>query len=217
MFFYLQIIIFNLKLNLTLGSLFHLLFSYKKTCSWLRFSFSMFFLDCAGLGKRQIQPFADVLQNRWSSKFRKACNFIKKRLKHKLFPGEYCKIFKNVFNKIPLVAASEKSFREFSSHNHTCLKQRERKKLKQRFWILLKDFVPVCLQAPFNDRGVATGRGGGGRGSYPPFNFRTKQGPTGSVSNIKYVAFYGCSELYGPEISLYITSSGQFTAVFHFF
>ena len=131
----------------------------------------MFFLDCEGLGKRQIQPFADVLQNRWSSKFRKACNFIKKRLKHKLFPGEYCKIFKNVFNKIPLVAASEKSFREFSSHNHTCLKQRERKKLKQRFWILLKDFVPVCLQAPFNDRGVATGRGGGGQGVIPPHQF----------------------------------------------
>ena len=128
----------------------------------------MFFLDCEGLGKRQIQPFADVLQNRWSSKFRKACNFIKKRLKHKLFPGEYCKIFKNVFNKIPLVAASEKSFREFSSHNHTCLKQRERKKLKQKFWILLKDFVPVCLQAPFNDRGVATGRGGGAGGHTPP-------------------------------------------------
>ena len=33
------------------------------------------------------------------------------------------------------------------------------------------------------------------------FNFRTKQGPTVSVSNIRCIVFTGVQKLYGPEIS----------------
>ena len=75
----------------------------------------------------QKQPFADVLQNKCSWKFRKfhrktpvlkslfnkvaalkACNFIKKRLQHKCFPVNIAKFFKNsLFYRKPLVAASK--------------------------------------------------------------------------------------------------------------
>ena len=51
------------------------------------------------------------------------------------------------------------------------------------------------------------------------FNFRTKQGPTVSVSNIRVIAFYGCSEIIRtrnfPICAVLIF--GQFTAAFHFF
>ena len=46
------------------------------------------------------------------------------------------------------------------------------------------------------------------------FNFRTKQGPKISVSNIRDIAFYGCSEIIRTRIftsfTMYITIFGQF-------
>ena len=65
------------------------------------------------------------------------------------------------------------------------------------------------------------GRGGSRGAMTPHFNFRTKQGPTISVSKIKHIAFYGCSEIIWTKnftiLTAYATSYGQFTAAFHFF
>ena len=64
---------------------------------------------------------------------------------------------------------------------------------------------------------------GGPGGPCPPshFNFRTKQGPTVSVSNITDIAFYRCSEIIRignfTIFTEYATMFGQFTAAFHFF
>ena len=68
-------------------------------------------------------------------------------------------------------------------------------------------------------RSVATG---GARGPWPPhFNFRTKQGPTVSVSNIRDIAFYSCSEILRIRnftiFTVYATIFGKFTTVFYFF
>ena len=45
------------------------------------------------------------------------------------------------------------------------------------------------------------------------FNFRTKQGPTVSVSNIRDIAFYGCSEIMRTRnftiFTVYAKISGQ--------
>ena len=53
------------------------------------------------------------------------------------------------------------------------------------------------------------------------FNFRTKQGPKISFSNIKNIAFYGCSEIIRarnlPILNVYPTIFGQLMAAFHFF
>ena len=59
-------------------------------------------------------------------------------------------------------------------------------------------------------------------GGWPPhFNFRTKQGPTVSVSNIRDIAFYGCSVIIRTRnftiFTVYTTIFRQFTAVSHFF
>ena len=65
----------------------------------------------------------------------------------------------------------------------------------------------------------------GGQGDMSPlpphFNFRTKQGPKVSVSNIKDIAFYGCSEIMRTRnftvFTVYATIFGQFMVDFHFF
>ena len=71
-------------------------------------------------------------------------------------------------------------------------------------------------------RGVATGRA---MGAMPPpplpnFNFRTKQGPKISVSNIRDIAFYGCSEIIQIRnftvFIVYATGFGQFMTAFDF-
>ena len=54
-------------------------------------------------------------------------------------------------------------------------------------------------------RGIATGDegmvGGGGKVAIAPnFNFRTKQDPNISVSNIRDIAFTAIQESYGPKI-----------------
>ena len=69
-------------------------------------------------------------------------------------------------------------------------------------------------------RGVATG-GCQGRGHAPPyFNFRTKQGPVVSVSNIRDIVIYRFSEIIRTGnftiFIVYTTIFGQFTAAFHF-
>ena len=55
----------------------------------------------------------------------------------------------------------------------------------------------------------------------PHFNFRTKQGPKVSVSNIRDIAFYGCSEIIRTRnftiFTIYATTFGEFTAAFYFF
>ena len=74
-------------------------------------------------------------------------------------------------------------------------------------------------------RGIVTG---GARGAMPPppphplhFNFWTKQGPKISVSRIRDIGFYGCSEIIRTRnlaiFTLYATSFRQFMAVFRFF
>ena len=65
--------------------------------------------------------------------------------------------------------------------------------------------------------------GGGRQGgmNLPHFNFQIKQGPTVSVSNIRDIAFYGCSEIIQTRnvtiFSVCATFLGQFTMNFHFF
>ena len=76
------------------------------------------------------------------------------------------------------------------------------------------------MQNIFSNRGVATR--GDGRGRCPThFNFRTKQSPTVSVSNIRDIAFYGFSEIIQTRnftiFTVYATIFGLFTAAFHFF
>ena len=55
----------------------------------------------------------------------------------------------------------------------------------------------------------------------PHFNFRTKQGPTVSFSNISDMAFYRYSEIIRTRnftvFIVYAKIFGQFTAAFHFF
>lgn len=53
---------------------------------------------------------------------------------------------------------------------------------------------------------------GGGQGGHDPphFNFRIKQGPKASFSNIRNIAFSGCSETYGPKISKFLPCLLQF-------
>ena len=55
----------------------------------------------------------------------------------------------------------------------------------------------------------------------PHLNFRTKQGPKISVSNIRDIATYECSEIIqarnSPISTVYGTIFGQFMVVFHFF
>ena len=65
---------------------------------------------------------------------------------------------------------------------------------------------------------------GGQEGHAPPhhhFNFQTKQGPTVSISNIKGIVIYGCSEIKQTRnftiFTVYATIFGPFTAAFHFF
>ena len=63
---------------------------------------------------------------------------------------------------------------------------------------------------------------GGARKPWPPhFNFRIKQGPTVSVSNIRDIAFYSCSEIIRIRnftiFTVYATISGKFTTAFYFF
>ena len=55
----------------------------------------------------------------------------------------------------------------------------------------------------------------------PHFNFQTKQGPKVSLSNIRDIAFYQCSEMMRTRnftfFTVYVTIFGQFMAAFHFF
>ena len=44
----------------------------------------------------------------------------------------------------------------------------------------------------------------------PHFSFRTKQGPTVSVSNIRDIAFYSVQKLYGPETLQFLPRILQF-------
>ena len=65
-------------------------------------------------------------------------------------------------------------------------------------------------------------RGGGGGGALPyHFNIQTKQGPEISVSNIRDIAFYGCSEVIPNKnfkiFTAYATTFDQFMPTFHFF
>ena len=57
--------------------------------------------------------------------------------------------------------------------------------------------------------------------TYAHINFRNKPGPTVSVSNIRDIAFYGCSEIIRTRnlmiFTVYATIFGQYTATFHFF
>ena len=50
----------------------------------------------------------------------------------------------------------------------------------------------------------------------PQFNFRNKHGPTVSVSNIRDIAFYECSEIMRTRnftiLTVYAKLFGQFTA-----
>ena len=69
-----------------------------------------------------------------------------------------------------------------------------------------------------NKGGVATGVR---QGEAAHFNFQTKQGPTVSVSNIRDIAFYGCSEIIRTRnfkiFTVYATIFGHLMAVFYFF
>ena len=83
--------------------------------------------------------------------------------------------------------------------------------------------VLKSLKGKMNLYNTGIGTGGGDRGDAWPqhFNFRTKQGPTVSVSNIRDIAFYVCSEIIRTRNfkifkEFKILSFGQFTAVFHF-
>ena len=68
-------------------------------------------------------------------------------------------------------------------------------------------------------------REGGGQGVHVPsaayVNFRTKQGPTVSISNMTYIAFYGCSEVVRTKnfsiFTVYATIFGQCKTSSHFF
>ena len=57
--------------------------------------------------------------------------------------------------------------------------------------------------------------------SLPHFNFQTKKGPTVSVSNMRGIIFYGCSEIIRTRnftiFTEYATIFGQFMVAFHFF
>ena len=61
-------------------------------------------------------------------------------------------------------------------------------------------------------------RGQGGHG--PHFNFWTKQGPTDSVSNIRDIVIYGCSEIIRTRNFMILIVYGaifrRFTAAFYF-
>ena len=76
--------------------------------------------------------------------------------------------------------------------------------------------VPLYFQYPISlCRGVATGVT---KGASPPhFNFWTKKGPTVAVSNIRGIAFYGCSEIIWTGnfaiFTVYATTFGQYTAL----
>ena len=66
-------------------------------------------------------------------------------------------------------------------------------------------------------RGVAT-RGGRGQGGHGHLNFRTKQGPKVSVSNIRDIAFYGCTEIIWTRnfriFTVYAINFGQIMVAF---
>ena len=68
-----------------------------------------------------------------------------------------------------------------------------------------------------NCRGIAIGgEGGHGGHSSPHFNFQTKEGPRVSVSNIRHIDFYECSEIIRTRnftilISNYIRRIDHFT------
>ena len=71
-------------------------------------------------------------------------------------------------------------------------------------------------------RGIANGGPGRPCPVPPQFKFQTKKGPTVSVSNIRDIVFYGCSEIIWIRISrflqcIYTTVFVQFMAAFHFF
>ena len=73
------------------------------------------------------------------------------------------------------------------------------------------------LRAKWHMCYVATG---GSEGPCSPrFYFRTKQGPTVSVSNIRDITFYGCLEIIRTKnftiFTVYATIFGQFTTTFH--
>ena len=55
----------------------------------------------------------------------------------------------------------------------------------------------------------------------PNVNLETRKGPTVTVSNIRDIAFYGCSEIILTEnftiFTAYATSFGEFTVAFHIF
>ena len=74
------------------------------------------------------------------------------------------------------------------------------------------------LTTNFN-RGVATGVREAGEPWPRNFKFRTKQGPTVSVSNIRDIAFYGCSEIMRTTSFTICTVLifRQFTVAFYFF
>ena len=88
------------------------------------------------------------------------------------------------------------------------------------FFVCLITFLYQQLKKTYTYRGVAIGGETGGM-NLPHFDFRIKQGPTVSVSNIRDIAFYGCSEIIQTRnvtiFSVYATFFGQFTMNFHFF
>ena len=53
----------------------------------------------------------------------------------------------------------------------------------------------------------------------PNFNLQTRKGATVTVSNIRDIAFYGCSEIIRTKnftiFTAYATSFGEFTVAFH--
>ena len=71
------------------------------------------------------------------------------------------------------------------------------------------------------NRGVATGRKGGKGAMALPLQFPNQTRSNSFSSNIRDIAFYGCSEIIRTRnftiFTVYITIFGQFTAAFYFF
>ena len=93
--------------------------------------------------------------------------------------------------------------------------------LRLKCFCALRASCTTCsrdLRAKWHMCYVATG---GSEGPCSPrFYFRTKQGPTVSVSNIRDITFYGCLEIIRTKnftiFTVYATIFGQFTTAFHF-
>ena len=80
--------------------------------------------------------------------------------------------------------------------------------------------VSLSIYIYFNFRGVTTGGGGRGQAPFTHFNFWNKD-PTVSFSNIRYIAFNGCSEIVWTRnftiFTVCATIFGQCMAASYFF